>query len=124
MGLVSDGSLRVFDYASGRMRAFFHSDGTVALIIDEFMREVKFVRAVGMASSSMLPEIPSRPEAFEAERVMAWRTSDLVTGRNRIGVLEGGRNDCSGIESQSSSVMGGCRFTIAAKWRFQVSVSK
>ena len=47
------------------------------LIIDEFMREVKFVRALGMASFSMLAEIPSKPEAFEVERLMAWKTSDL-----------------------------------------------
>ena len=68
MGLVSDGSLRVFDFAIGRMRAFFHSDGTIALVIEEFMRAVKLARAVGMANLSMLEEMPSRPEAFKADR--------------------------------------------------------
>ena len=68
---MSDGSLRVFDFTNGRMRTFFHSDGTVALIIDEFMREVKFERAIGMVSLSILAEIPSGPDAFEAERLMA-----------------------------------------------------
>ena len=99
MGLVSDGSLRVFDFSSGRMRAFIHSDGTVALIIDKFMREVKFVSAVGMASLSKLEEIPTRPEAFEVKRLMAWRTSDLVTERRQNWRSRRGRNDYSAIES-------------------------
>ena len=99
MGLVSDGSLRDLDFAIGRMRAFFHSNGTVALVIDEFMRAVKLASAVGMASLSMLEEMPSRPEAFEAERFMAWRTSDFVTGRSQNRFSGQGRADCSAIES-------------------------
>ena len=71
MGPVSDDELSIFAFASGRMRAFFHSDGNTALVMDAFTSWVKFERAVRTASFSICVEMPSRPEALDEERFIA-----------------------------------------------------
>ena len=81
IGHVSNGEVSVLAFASGRMRAFFHSDGKTALVIDAFMSWVKFERAVLAVSLNMSVEMPSRPEALDEERFITWRTSLSVTGR-------------------------------------------
>ena len=65
------------------MRAFFHSDGNTALVIDAFMSWVKFERAVLAASFSICVEMPSRPEALDEERFIDWSTSLSATGRRK-----------------------------------------
>ena len=87
---MSDGRRGVFVLANGRRRAFFHSGGKVAFVIDEFKSDVKSVRVVFMASFIIAVEMPSKPVAFDEERFTAWRTSASVTGR-RQNCRPGGR---------------------------------
>ena len=57
-------------------------------MIDDFMREVKLVRAVLVVSLIIWVEIPSRPEVLEEERFIALSTSLSVTKVKLV--IEGG----------------------------------